>query len=172
MIDYIREQLSQEELLCQLSEEASELSKAALKLRRVYDGANPTPVKRSEAYDNLLEEFADVMLAFEVLGFDPITVDQVCQKIRAEKLKRWYDRLKEAREENQKPLTIKDLIKMQDQAVWVQPKGDPLNGSWGVVEGASESEGKTYLYLWDAPGYCLIGDEYEAYRHKPKEVQE
>ena len=83
------------------------------------------------------------------------------------------DAIREKKErENPKPLTIKDLIKMQDQAVWVQPKGDPLNGSWGVVEGASESEGKTYLYLWDAHGYCLIGDEYEAYRHKPKEVQE
>lgn len=99
MIEYIREQLSQEELLCQLAEEAAELSKAALKLRRVYDGTNPTPVNRSEAYNNLLEEIADVNLVSEVLGFgsgqNPL---EMC-KIMNAKLARWASRLKEAREE-------------------------------------------------------------------------
>ena len=48
MIEYIREQLSKEELLCQLAEEASELAQAALKLRRVYAMA-PIPHPSREA---------------------------------------------------------------------------------------------------------------------------
>ena len=81
------------------------------------------------------------------------------------------DALREKLErENPKPLTIEDLIKMQDQAVWVQPNGDPLNGHWGVVEGASESKGKKYLYLWGNPFSYIIDEDYEAYRHRPKEV--
>lgn len=36
--------LPEDELLAQLAEECSEAAKAALKLRRVRNGANPTPV--------------------------------------------------------------------------------------------------------------------------------
>lgn len=36
--------LPEDELLTQLAEECSEAAKAALKLRRVRNGANPTPV--------------------------------------------------------------------------------------------------------------------------------
>ena len=43
-IEYVRKTLSKEEQLAQLAEECAELGKAALKLRRVYDGRNPTPV--------------------------------------------------------------------------------------------------------------------------------
>ena len=68
--EVIREALSQEELLAQLAEEAVELAHAALKLRRVYDGTNPTPVKRSEAFANLKEEIADVRLLLSVLELD------------------------------------------------------------------------------------------------------
>ena len=98
MIEYIREQLSQEELLCQLAEEAAELSKAALKLRRVYDGSNPTPVKRSDAYNNLLEEIADVNLVCAALGFSDCRKMMEIGKIMDAKLNRWVSRLKEARE--------------------------------------------------------------------------
>ena len=96
MIDYIREQLSQEELLCQLAEEASELAQAALKLRRVYDGSNPTPVKRSEAFDNLKEEIADVELVLMILGYDrSILISEKHRRMDA-KLKRWAERLRGA----------------------------------------------------------------------------
>lgn len=94
MIEYIREQLSQEELLCQLAEEASELAQAALKLRRVYDGSNPTPVKRSEAFDNLKEEIADVLLVLNVLDFVILPHEQV--QTMYFKLERWANRLKAA----------------------------------------------------------------------------
>lgn len=95
MIEYIREQLSQEELLCQLAEEASELAQAALKLRRVYDGSNPTPVKRSEAFDNLKEEIADVELVLMVLGYDRSMLISEKHKWMDAKLIRWANRLKE-----------------------------------------------------------------------------
>ena len=73
-------------------------------------------------------------------------------------------------EQNDKhvPLTIEELIGMYDQAVWIQHKGDPNNGHWGVVEGVSEMDGNKYLYLWDEPGHYQLNDCYEAYRNKPE----
>jgi NTP pyrophosphatase (non-canonical NTP hydrolase) len=95
-LEVIQETLIQEELLCQLAEEASELAKAALKLRRAYNGTNPTPVTEREAYDALLEEIADVnvcILALELdRGFNFVQVS----KIMHEKLERWAGRLEEA----------------------------------------------------------------------------
>ena len=41
MMDKIRDYLSDAEIVAQLAEEASELTQAALKLRRVLDGTNP-----------------------------------------------------------------------------------------------------------------------------------
>jgi len=94
-VEFIREKLPQEELLAQLAEECSELAKAALKLRRVYDGKNPTPVKRSEAYKNLLEEIADISLCLEVLNLNTPMVMFEVQKTMNMKLQRWYMRLGE-----------------------------------------------------------------------------
>lgn len=94
-MQYIREQLSQEELLCQLAEEGAELSKAALKLRRVVDGTNPTPVKLEEALDNLREEVADVMLCLRMLDTDP--THWTYQEIMDAKTRRWAERLKASR---------------------------------------------------------------------------
>lgn len=96
-IEYIRGQLTQGELLCQLAEEAAELSKAALKLRRAYDGTNPTPVKREEAYENLKEEIADVWAALKVLGLDGDVSE--CEEISHAKIQRWFVRLKAVRKE-------------------------------------------------------------------------
>lgn len=94
-VDFIREKLGQEELLAQLAEECVELSKAALKLRRVYSGINPTPVKRSEAFKNLKEEIADVSLCLEVLGMNtPMVMREVHQTMNM-KLERWALRLEE-----------------------------------------------------------------------------
>ena len=102
-IKYIRENLSREELLTQLAEECAELSKAALKLRRVYNGDNPTPMTRADAYNNLIEEIADVTLCVEVLGFNsPENLYNIGQ-IWEEKLSRWEQRLK-AKEKPQKAI--------------------------------------------------------------------
>ena len=94
-VEFIREKLSQEELLCQLAEECAELGKAALKLRRVYDGNNPTPVKRGEAYKDLLEEIADVSLCMEVLNLNTPLVMVEVQKTMNMKVHRWAMRLEE-----------------------------------------------------------------------------
>ena len=60
-IDIIRDNVHELERLAQLAEEAAELAQAALKLRRVYKRTgNPTPVTLQGAYQNLLEELADV----------------------------------------------------------------------------------------------------------------
>lgn len=91
MIDLIREKLPQEELLAQLAEEAVELAHAALKLRRVYDGTNPTPIKRSAAFANLKEEIADVQLLITVLDLDRHWPEYY--RIGSAKLKRWAERL-------------------------------------------------------------------------------
>ena len=48
--------LPETEVLAQLAEEAAELAQAALKLRRVLDGTNPTPLSESEARAALAEE--------------------------------------------------------------------------------------------------------------------
>jgi len=92
MVEYIRDQLGDEELLAQLSEECNELAKAALKMRRVLDGRNPTPVRMSEAWANLQEEVADVMLCLRVLGID-YNLDEYSSQMEA-KLDRWVGRLR------------------------------------------------------------------------------
>ena len=58
--------LPKTEILAQLAEEASELAQAALKLRRALDGTNPTPKSVEECEENLLEELADIKVAFTV----------------------------------------------------------------------------------------------------------
>ena len=54
-LEYIRKSLPREVLLLQLAEECSELAQAAMKYVRVLDGRNPTPIKRPEAFNNLIE---------------------------------------------------------------------------------------------------------------------
>jgi NTP pyrophosphatase (non-canonical NTP hydrolase) len=91
---FIRERVPKEELLALLAEEATELAQAALKLRRVYNGVNPTPVKHDEAYQHLKEEIADVRLVIDVLGVGKDHMER-CM-IQANKLSRWVKRLENA----------------------------------------------------------------------------
>ena len=49
----IMEYMGEPEMLSQLAEECCELGQAALKLRRVLDKKNPTPVTEEEARANL-----------------------------------------------------------------------------------------------------------------------
>lgn len=92
---YVRANLPKEELLAQLAEECAELSKAALKLRRVYSGVNPTPVTEAEAFSNLVEEVADVSLCLEVLGLNTPEILSIKGMIWEEKSIRWKNRLTE-----------------------------------------------------------------------------
>ena len=65
-LEYIAANLSDEDILCQIAEEADELAKAALKLRRAITQTNPTPVSDEEAVDSIIEEYADTIGAFEI----------------------------------------------------------------------------------------------------------
>ena len=97
-LQYIRDQLGVPELLTQLAEECNELGHAALKLRRVYDGRNPTPVSESEALDNLLEEIGDIDNCLEALELNnPKYALQIYQSKTA-KIERWAQRLKNREE--------------------------------------------------------------------------
>ena len=92
MMDKIRAVLPEEELLCQLAEEAAELAQAALKLRRCLTGKNPTPVTPMQAEANLIEELADVRLVAEVLNRGTRVANQI-DGIAESKLGRWEKRL-------------------------------------------------------------------------------
>ena len=85
----IKEKVPVTELLAGLAEEASELAQAALKLRRVFDGTNPTPVKEDDAMERLYEEMADVKLYCVMLGVNPDYIIKMMQY----KQKRWEERL-------------------------------------------------------------------------------
>lgn len=95
VLDYI----DGKEILIQMGEEGSELSKAAIKFYRAIDRKNPTPVSINEAYENLVEEFGDVLNCIYAYFDDDaekiwsFTVE--ADKIADEKRKRWIKRLKE-----------------------------------------------------------------------------
>ena len=85
----IKDKIPVTELLAGLAEEATELAQAALKLRRVFDGTNPTPVTEVEATDRLYEEIADTALYLDMLDYNHQTIEQ----LKEEKLRRWEKRL-------------------------------------------------------------------------------
>ncbi len=95
-IDIVRAHLQPAELYAQLAEEATELAKAALKMRRAITDMNPTPVTEAEAYGNLIEEVADVrgcLMALEI-GTDSGTIQSIAS-ISEIKMARWATRLTE-----------------------------------------------------------------------------
>ena len=103
-IEYIASKLSQEDILCQLAEEASELAQAALKLRRVITGTNPTPVSADDVKHALNEEIVDVAVAVEawfkseIIGIEEIGTDDIKSALGAlanAKIARWAQRLRE-----------------------------------------------------------------------------
>ena len=94
MEEHIAAYLQKAEILAQLAEEAAELAQAALKMRRVIDGQNPTPVRFADAYHNLIEEYSDVVCCMRELGVS-CSID-----IISAKKARWIRRLKEATHEN------------------------------------------------------------------------
>lgn len=79
------------ELLAGLAEECSELAQAALKLRRCYDGTNPTPADPDKQYECLLEEIGDVELYLDQLMINR----GVIADYKNMKLERWQKRLED-----------------------------------------------------------------------------
>lgn len=95
-LNYIKENVSSKERFAQLAEEATELAKAALKYRRTLDDENPTPMSTNEAFRNLIEEIDDIGLCLETLALMWRVKSNSLQ--REQKLNRWVERLKDARE--------------------------------------------------------------------------
>lgn len=89
---FIRGQITEEDALCAIAEEAAELAQAALKLRRAMTGTNPTPVAPKTAKDNVLEEIADVQVVCDVLLESVTDMETVDEKYEY-KLDRWVKRL-------------------------------------------------------------------------------
>lgn len=96
MLNYIKAKVNYKERLAQLAEEATELAHAALKYRRTLDDENPTPVSSNEAFKNLIEEIDDIALLLETLALKWRV--EFNSSSREKKLKRWVERLKDARE--------------------------------------------------------------------------
>ena len=96
-MNYVKRKVPIEELLAGLAEEAAELAQAALKLRRVFNGVNPTPVSEEQAMERLYEEIADVKLYVSLLDMNP----QFISDLMNHKLSRWRDRLEERDKENE-----------------------------------------------------------------------
>lgn len=85
----IMEEIGEPAVLEQLTEECSELSKAALKLARILREESPTPVTRAEARAALAEEKEDVMNCLYVHGNVGLNY---------KKLERWENRVAAAKE--------------------------------------------------------------------------
>lgn len=90
-IEFVRDNLTTSDLFLSLSEEASELASAAAKQARILIGNNPTPVSEKEGEQNVIEEFSDVCLCFEVL-FGSCDTEKV-EQTKNRKLTRWVSRL-------------------------------------------------------------------------------
>jgi len=86
-----------EELYNNLAEEAAELAQAALKMNRIQNSSNPTPVTIAQAWDKLTEEYTDVLnVADRILKLKPNWM------LGDFKLHRWCKRLDEAKEQTEK----------------------------------------------------------------------
>lgn len=83
------------EILAGLAEECAELGQAALKLRRVFDGTNPTPKSEEKAIEDIYQEVADVLIYIDSLSLCVTDVDRII----AEKMARADQRFKELEKE-------------------------------------------------------------------------
>lgn len=87
---FVREQLSPADQFGQVAEEAVELAHAAMKMQRILNGTNPTPVTEKEAIGKVMEEICDLYNALEVLKLD---VSLKYEGIRKKKMARWVERI-------------------------------------------------------------------------------
>lgn len=95
-LQYITQNVPLSEILAQLAEEASEMSQAALKLRRAQGNENPTPVSVEDCKRALLEEWADVRLCTMALAKAGLDMgSREAQVIIESKANRWANRISE-----------------------------------------------------------------------------
>lgn len=89
----IRQAIPLPELMAGLAEECTELAQAALKLRRVWDGTNPTPTPEETAIDRFYEEIADVQLYLNQIDVNVKSIRETMER----KEQRWLERLREVK---------------------------------------------------------------------------
>lgn len=97
MISKINKVTSEDAMIRQIGEEASELTHAVFKLLRTLGCESPTPISPETAMLNLLEEIADVNICVLVFLANKPSERKIIEKIKHDKLNRWYDRLKKER---------------------------------------------------------------------------
>ena len=94
-IDYIANNISELAVLMALAEEASELSKAAMKVARAKGLLdNPTPISVEQAEADLIEEYNDLLICVGVLNKMPSLTICVDVDLRKRKCRRWAERIK------------------------------------------------------------------------------
>ena len=94
-IDYIANNISELAVLMALAEEASELSKAAMKYARAKGLLdNPTPISVEQAEADLIEEYNDLLICVGVLNKIPSLTICVDVDLRMRKCRRWAERIK------------------------------------------------------------------------------
>ena len=94
-IDYISKNISELAVLMALAEEASELSKAAMKYARAKGLLdNPTPISVEQAENDLIEEYNDLLICVGVLNKMPSLTICVDVDLRKRKCRRWAERIK------------------------------------------------------------------------------
>lgn len=92
---YIANHITDADALCQVAEEAAELAQAALKLRRVLDGGNPSPVPCEAAVTALCEEIADVNVSVTACLVKLGIPYSVISNFEEQKIERWVQRLQD-----------------------------------------------------------------------------
>ena len=94
-IDYISKNISELAVLMALAEEASELSKAAMKLARAKGLLdNPTPISVAQAENDLIEEYNDLLNCIVMLNkVSGLTVSENTV-LRDSKYRRWAIRIR------------------------------------------------------------------------------
>lgn len=94
-IDYISNNISELAVLMALAEEATELSKVAMKLARAKGLLdNPTPISVEQAEADLIEEYNDLLICVGVLNKMPSLTICVDVDLRKRKCRRWAERIK------------------------------------------------------------------------------
>ena len=94
-IDYIANNISELAVLMALAKEASELSKAAMKLARAKGLLdNPTPISVEQAEADLIEEYNDLLICVGVLNKMSSLTISVDIDLRMRKCRRWAERIK------------------------------------------------------------------------------
>lgn len=80
-------------LLEQCAEECTELAQACLKMSRKMRNENPTPKSKSELWENINEEAADVQLCIESLLNSSILSNTEMTAWKKSKMERWEQRI-------------------------------------------------------------------------------